>query len=242
MPLWIQMYALPMGFWCETIFALIGNSIGRYIGVYCDSLDGKSIVYASIYVEMNFSQLLPTEIKLEMYNNSWIYQLDYEALSFICSAYHQHGHLTRFLPSLQNVKLESPDMKTHSHHKMKTFANQVVEKGSYAWATKKYGFVRQRKKKKPKRKEGSRPPILKSSNIYEIFNSLAEMEEEKSMDIVDSGLPIYLPVDTLPTLVSISLEKFSSDPSSFPLELPLAFNMQNLDDSSLKDVRMGIPE
>ena len=92
---------------------MIGNSIGRHLGVARDTMEGSMAVYARICVEMDLSQPLPAEMEIELVGLSWIQQLDYEALPFRCRVCHKYGHLARFCPNNMNAKMEAPSGMTN---------------------------------------------------------------------------------------------------------------------------------
>ena len=97
----------------EQGLAMIGNSIGRHLGVAKDTMEVSMAVYARICVEMDLSQPLPIEMEIELAGLSWIQQLDYEALPFRCRVCHKHGHLARFYPKNMNAKMEAPSGMTN---------------------------------------------------------------------------------------------------------------------------------
>ena len=193
-----------MEFWSEQVLAMIGNSIGRHLGVARDTMEGSMAVYARICVEMNLSQPLPAEMEIELVGLSWIQQLDYEALPFRCRVCHKHGHLAHFCPNNMNAKMEAPSGMTNLPKEDKATLKKDSNSTVQGQEVQREGFEQPKRKRRIKKREEKEQSHLRPANRYEIFKSLVD-EEEQFMEGMEgnkenSNIPVQLPLSSPPVI------------------------------------------
>ncbi|KAH9294216.1 hypothetical protein KI387_040577, partial [Taxus chinensis] len=90
----------------------IENSIGKYIRAVDSSIKMEQMVYARMCVYMDINQPLPAKIMLEIGEDKWEQQIDYENIPFRCRFCYKYGHLVKDCPQRmkeQNQEQPSSD-------------------------------------------------------------------------------------------------------------------------------------
>jgi hypothetical protein len=97
-PVWINLYSLPLDYWLPSTFEAIGNKLGKFVKASDATLKGKYTSFARICIEMDVSGALLEAIFLEFRDDEWIQNIDYEEIPFRCRRCHEHGNLYRECP------------------------------------------------------------------------------------------------------------------------------------------------
>jgi len=153
-PVWIRLYSLPQEFWLEEILMGIGNTLGQYVKASEATRQRKYTSYARICVYMNISKALPGAVTLEYQDEEWLQTLDYEHIPFRCRRCHEHGHLYRDFPLLNQT------------------ANAKESKQTDGFTT-----VTAKRRNPPKKHFVDLKPNIATKNPYEILEQLPEEEE-----------------------------------------------------------------
>lgn len=83
-PIWVRLPNFPLHYWFESCFEVVGNSLGRFLGVDAGSLGFLHTTYDRILVEMDMMKALPAGLSLKSANGSWLQLVDYEGIPFRC--------------------------------------------------------------------------------------------------------------------------------------------------------------
>lgn len=102
MPVWVQLYSLPLHFWHIKVLEGIDNALGKFLKVDNERLSKDIYTFARICMEVDLSEGLPGHILLLHNKKQWPQPLDYENTAFRCRICHQTSHLQSACP--QNKK------------------------------------------------------------------------------------------------------------------------------------------
>jgi len=91
--LWVLLPGIPLHFWNEEAFRVIGNSLGKCISLDSSSRTGSSRRMGMILVEIDISTGLPETLEIEWRGRKIIQKLDYLRIPFRCNLYRETGHL-----------------------------------------------------------------------------------------------------------------------------------------------------
>eukprot|EP00253_Pinus_taeda_P010957 PITA_10957 len=97
---WIRLYSLPLDYWLPESLKTIGNKLGHFLKISEVTLKGRYTSFARICVEMDLSGAISEVIILDLYDEEWVQNVDYEHIPFRCGKCHEHGHLYRDCPSI----------------------------------------------------------------------------------------------------------------------------------------------
>lgn len=92
-PVWLQLYSLPCELCQLEILTDIGKPLGVFVKVVHQMKRMRNVSYAHIYVYLDISNDLPTNIKLSWHDEDWIQDIDYKHIPFCYRRCHEHGHL-----------------------------------------------------------------------------------------------------------------------------------------------------
>ncbi|GLJ54101.1 hypothetical protein SUGI_1158490 [Cryptomeria japonica] len=83
-PLWIKLPNLPMQYWFDSCFEVVGNSLGMFLMADEDSLNLLHTTFARLLVVVDVTMGLPSEISITSSKGSWLQSVDYEGIPFRC--------------------------------------------------------------------------------------------------------------------------------------------------------------
>ncbi|GLJ04798.1 hypothetical protein SUGI_0003690 [Cryptomeria japonica] len=91
-PLWIRLPNLPMQYWFDACFEVVGNSLGTFLMADEDSLNLLHTTSAHLLVVVDVAKGLPSEISITSSKGSWLQTVDYEGIPFKCMRCFKMGH------------------------------------------------------------------------------------------------------------------------------------------------------
>lgn len=104
--MWVQVYDIPRGLLSENILRSVGASIGKFIRMDTNTLDGAWKPFARIRVMINVEKPLKRRLKIKREGDSWNWiNFKYERLGTFCFVCGILGHSERDC----NIIYENPD-------------------------------------------------------------------------------------------------------------------------------------
>lgn len=97
-PVWVRLPGLPLEFWSDDIFKIIGDKLGSFVDADRSYEVSGRMTVARIMVNLDSSEGLSAELNLVYGDYSYIQILDYEGVPFRCHSCHKVGHVRRDCP------------------------------------------------------------------------------------------------------------------------------------------------
>ena len=91
---------MPLHSWNSSLLKDIGDALGTIIFLSPNTKGNLKTKFSGICVEMDFTKGFPTEVHLTSKYYTWLKNLDYENVLFLCQACFRTSHLAKHFPKV----------------------------------------------------------------------------------------------------------------------------------------------